>query len=720
MHGKVSRVKHDNRGCFKDISQGIRSIRYHSLSASYSTLPPELAVTAVTEDSNVIMGVRHRTYAIEAVQYHPESILSEEGDNLLRNFLALKGGHWNENPHFRVSDDSVSPFVDVPQSASKVGSVLEGIYMKRIKDVAEAETIPGQTALDLQAALSLNLAPPVISLYERLLSAGDMALIAEIRRASPVKGQVPTATPPSTLALEYALSGIHAISIQTDSTYAFGSMQDLRFSRLAIDHITTRPAIIRRDIIVSRYQILEARVAGADSIILSFSILPGALLSDLYAYSLELGMEPMVEVSTKKEMEAAVALSAKIIAVYGRNYNDATVNEKALMELAPLAPARTVVCAFTGIESAEDVKRARNEGAKAVLVGDSLVLSKDRAEHVRELLSSESTPSQLADWRSDAPVVKICGVRSKDEALAIANLGADMLGLMFVPKSKRFIDIDTAKSICETIRQFRISPPPQSALSPPPLPWLTSHALRFQTQPVPLLVGVFQNASLETVLDAVSYCQLDMVQLHGSEPVQWAKFIPVPVIRVFHIGGNSNVDGITRGGLHDFVLLDSMRDDNSGESGGSGKVVDLDFARRVVDAGEVVVDVNTAYRPEEKGPADRQIQPKPPLLRQDTDVLAEKQVAEKDAEVHGARHPEPRPLTVETSTQSAFKYPLPIILAGGLTPENVAGAIERVRPWAVDVSGGVELDDGTGKDLEKVESFISNAKEASRPPSALR
>ncbi|EEB90666.1 hypothetical protein MPER_11094, partial [Moniliophthora perniciosa FA553] len=110
VHGKVSRIKHDGRGCFRGISQGIKSIRYHSLSASLSTLPPDLAVTSVTEDSNVIMGVRHRKYTTEAVQYHPESILSEGGDDLIRNFLALRGGLWEENPEFKVSDNNLPPF----------------------------------------------------------------------------------------------------------------------------------------------------------------------------------------------------------------------------------------------------------------------------------------------------------------------------------------------------------------------------------------------------------------------------------------------------------------------------------------------------------------------------------------------------------------------------------------------------------------------------------
>ncbi|KAF9268718.1 GATase-domain-containing protein [Marasmius fiardii PR-910] len=110
MHGKVSRVRHDNRGCFKDVPQGIQSIRYHSLSTQLASLPAELEITSATEESDVIMGVRHKEYTLEAVQYHPESILSEGGDELIANFLKLRGGYWKKNPEFRVGDSSLPVF----------------------------------------------------------------------------------------------------------------------------------------------------------------------------------------------------------------------------------------------------------------------------------------------------------------------------------------------------------------------------------------------------------------------------------------------------------------------------------------------------------------------------------------------------------------------------------------------------------------------------------
>ncbi|KAF7375878.1 Multifunctional tryptophan biosynthesis protein [Mycena sanguinolenta] len=215
-HGKVSRVRHDNRGCFKDIPQGIKSTRYHSLSAATTTLPPDLAITALSEESGVIMGVRHRKYTVEAVQYHPESILSEGGDELVRNFLALKGGTWEENPDSRVLDPSLPsfptealPIAVSAASAAKIPSILDRIYAQRLLDVAAAQKTPGSTLADLETLLSLNIAPPLIPFLPRLRdnNTGRPSLLAEIKRASPSKGPISLSTSPASQALTYALAG---------------------------------------------------------------------------------------------------------------------------------------------------------------------------------------------------------------------------------------------------------------------------------------------------------------------------------------------------------------------------------------------------------------------------------------------------------------------------------------------------------------------------------
>nr|CAC41002.1 anthranilate synthase [Coprinopsis scobicola] len=692
MHGKVSKVRHDNRGCFKDIPQGIQSIRYHSLSAALSTLPAELAITSVTEESGVIMGVRHRKYTVEAVQYHPESILSEGGDELVRNFLSLRGGTWEVNPEVQVLDQSLPPFpvenlpkeiTSDPAASNKVPSILDKIYAQRLNDVAQAQRTPGTTPADLETLYALNVAPPLISFTERIKSqSGRPSLFAEIKRASPSKGPISIATSPASQALTYALSGAAVISVLTEPKWFLGSLQDMLHARLSVANLPNRPAILRKDFVLSRYQILEARIWGADTVLLIVSMLNEVLLRDLYAYSLELGMEPLVEVNNAREMEVALSLGAKVIGVNNRNLHDFKVDMNTTSRLTDMVKGKDVtLCALSGISNAEDVNRYASQGVGAVLIGESLMRAEDPAAFIRELFSLSEPTIQSPKWRSRLPLVKICGVRSKEEAVAIATAGADMIGLMFVEKSKRFVDWETAKDISKAVRDLRFEAPSAPSSAEPAqgnTPWFTTNANRLSdssNKSRPQLVGVFQDAPLADILRAVAEIQLDMVQLHGSEPTEWAQQIPVPVIRVFHVSADGKgLDAITRPGAHQFVLLDSVRDDGSGVSGGSGKVVDLDLAKRVVSAGEINLLGPAAYAaPDAK------------------DAPVETQATKANLKV-------------------AATYPMPIILAGGLSPENVAAAIAKVQPWAVDVSGGVENATQGGKDLSKVQAFIDAAK----------
>ncbi|KAF8813758.1 anthranilate synthase component II [Phlegmacium glaucopus] len=717
MHGKTSRIKHDNRGCFRGLPQGHQSIRYHSLSAAHSTLPSELAITSATEESGVIMGVRHRKYTVEAVQYHPESILSDNGNDLIRNFLSLRGGLWEENPEARVLDKTLPPFpyealpadmTSRPGVTTKVPSILEKIYAQRLQDVSQAQSTPGTTLADLQTLFSLNLAPTLIPFVPRVKQTipGQPALFAEIKRASPSKGPISVATSPATQALTYALSGAHAISVLTEPKWFLGSLQDMLYARLSVANLPNRPAILRKDFILSRYQVLESRLWGADTILLIVSMLPEPLLRNLYAFSIELGMEPLVEVNNAKEMEIALSLPAKVIGVNNRNLHDFKVDMTTTSRLSDMVADKDVIlCALSGISTAADVKRYASEGVGAVLIGESLMRAKDPSAFIHELLSIPDPPSVSPAWRSRAPLVKICGIRSKDEALAVAAAGADLLGLMFVEKSKRAVGITVAQEISQAIRNLRFAAQtgqntPLVAGGGTNVPWFTTQANHLHLSCAssgPLLVGVFQDAPLETVLSVIREVQLDVVQLHGSEPIDWAHLIPIPVIRVFHVGKDGQgVDEITRGGAHQFVLLDSLREDGSGKSGGTGKVIDWELAKKIVDAGEIV--------PGSFSKTKDITSPVSVTSNEGKDVSDHTESDPTVPTTNGTEH------SVSSPAAERSLFPLPIMLAGGLTPNNIEAAIAQVQPWAVDVSGGVENENGTGKDLEKVAAFIEAAK----------
>ncbi|KAI0743667.1 N-anthranilate isomerase [Daedaleopsis nitida] len=674
MHGKVSAIRHDGRGCFKDVPQGIKSTRYHSLSASTSTLPADLAITAITQDSGVIMGVRHRKYTLEAVQYHPESILSEGGDTLFKNFLALRGGTWDLNPGYRVSDEALPAFglegiadklvlgnATPGASNAKIPTILEKIYAQRIKDVELAKQTPGTTPDDLETLLNLNIAPPAISFLSRLKQGPKKpALMAEIKRASPSKGPIAMSTNAAQQALTYALAGASVISVLTEPTWFKGTLLDMRLVRQAIDSLPHRPAVLRKDFIFDEYQIAEARLHGADSVLLIVAMLPVPRLHALYEYSRSLGMEPLVEVNNAREMDAALALGAKVIGVNNRNLHDFEVDMKTTSRLVDMVRERDVVlCALSGIKDAQDVRTYTEQGVNAVLVGEALMRAKDTKAFIRQLLHwPEPEDGKGKSVESAPPLVKICGIRTVEEAIHASEAGADFLGLMFVPSSKRFISLEQAQKISAAVHARR-APPAQAAKDAPSIgnePWFNLHARRLKESLAgepskrPLVVGVFQNQPLETILKAVEAAQLDMVQLHGNESAGWARYIPVPVIRVFHVDEEGHgLAGITLAGAHQFLLLDAVaKGSPTGLSGGTGARVDVEIAKAVVDKGEVGCG--------------------------------------------------------ET---------LPIMLAGGLTPDSVKEILEVVRPWAVDVSGGVELKDGSAKDPARVQAFIEAVKGAS-------
>jgi anthranilate synthase/indole-3-glycerol phosphate synthase/phosphoribosylanthranilate isomerase len=701
MHGKLSGIRHDGRGCLKDIPQGFKSTRYHSLSASLASFPSHLMITSTTEESGVIMGVRHRTHTLEAVQYHPESFLSEGGDTLLKNFLGLRGGSWEGNPDYRVLDPTLPPFpvealdgkLKENGAESKIPTILEKIYEQRLKDVATAKTTPGMTPDDLDTLLEMHLSPPLVPLLPRLRSKRP-ALMAEIKRASPSKGPIAMDANAAQQALTYALSGAAVISVLTEPTWFKGSLLDMRLARQAVDSLPNRPAILRKDFILDEYQITEARLHGADTVLLIVAMLPPNRLQKLYAYSLSLGMEPLVEVNNAREMSIALELGAKVIGVNNRNLHNFEVDMGTTSRLADMVKEKDIIlCALSGISTSDDVKRYTEQGVSAVLVGEALMKANDTTAFIRELLD---WPAPTPPKEKPKPLVKICGIRSKDEAIAASEAGADMLGLMFVPSSKRLITLQTAQEISRTIRASRSS---RHVIYTPPSddddgadvddndePWFTSHAKRLSNSPNrPLLVGVFQDQPLSVVLHTAAAAQLDIVQLHGNEPVEWAKHFSVPVIRVFHVGEEGKgLEGITRPGLHQFVLVDSVRDGGDGLSGGGGKVVDLDVAAKVVKNGEI-------------GVAKRRSEPVVPSSPQEGDDSQQQQQEQHDG-MNG---------TLEDTTPVAR---MPVILAGGLTPENVAQAIDTADPWAVDVSGGVESEDGQSKDIDKLVAFVMAVK----------
>lgn len=592
LHGKTSPLSHDGRGVYAGLPQGLPVTRYHSLAGTRGTLPSSLEVTSwiVKPDGSqgVIMGVRHKDYTVEGVQFHPESILSAEGRSMFHSFLLMQGGTWAENERLQVKDvkDAGGAVVVPTEEESKESkeskpNILQQIFARQRVAVEAQKKVPSLRPEDLQAAYDLGAAPPALSFVDRLRqSPFSVSLMAEIKRASPSKGVFAMDIRAPVQALAYAQAGASVISVLTEPHWFRGSIDDLRAVRQVLQAMPNRPAILRKEFVFDEYQILEARLAGADSVLLIVKMLDDATLARLYRYSQSLGMEPLVEVQNAAEMERAVGrLGAKVVGVNNRNLESFEVDLQTTSRLRSLVPSDTVLCALSGINTRADVVANETDGVNAVLVGESIMRAADPAQFIRQLCSDAPAPSPSPSSSSPSAqplLVKICGTRSPEAALEAAHSGADMVGMIFAPGRKRTVSHETALAISRALHGYASSDSSSSTATIPPANNIATDFFSLARKTLshrkrPLLVGVFLNQPLEEVLEKQRLYELDVVQLHGREPVEWARYIPVPVMHKFQPGE----PGLGLRGYYTAPLLDS--------GAGSGHQLDMAAVQAELD-----------------------------------------------------------------------------------------------------------------------------------------
>ncbi len=211
-------------------------------------------------------------------------------------------------------------------------------------------------------------------------AAPGASVIAEVKRRSPSKGDLADIPDPALLALAYARGGAAAISVLTEERRFGGSLADLRAVRAAVD-----TPLLRKDFIVTGYQLIEARAAGADLVLLIVAALPDGRLAELHAEARELGLTVLVEVHDEAETARAVDLGATLIGVNARNLKTLAVDPDTFGRLAPLIPDAAVKVAESGVAGPDDVRRFVGEGAGVVLVGEALVKDGDPERAVREM-----------------------------------------------------------------------------------------------------------------------------------------------------------------------------------------------------------------------------------------------------------------------------------------------------------------------------------------------
>lgn len=451
-------------------------------------------------------------------------------------------------------------------------SVLEKILAHKRVELAERS---GRVPLKLLRRRALA-APPTRG-FARALAGPGLAVIAEIKRASPSAGRI-AELDPAEAAAGYQAAGAAALSVLTDERFFAGCDQDLVRARAA-----SRLPVLRKDFVIDPWQIHEARALGADAVLVIMAAVadPAPLLQAAG----ELGMDALVEVHDRAELDRALAAGASLIGVNNRDlktfHTDLAVTER----LAPQIAGRAVLVSESGVKDGFDLARLAAAGADAVLVGETLARCSGDVGRMRDLI------------RTPSPRVKICGISRPADAAAADRAGAEFVGAILA-RSRRQVSPERARAV------FAAAPNAKS-------------------------VAVMVSADGRAMAEALQQTGADYVQVHALEqapPAALARRV-IPSFRIGPQGLDPELGPIDP----ELVHLDSPA------GGGSGQAWDWAQAPRIL----------------------------------------------------GRR-----------------RY----LLAGGLDPDNVAGAVLRLRPWGVDVSSGVET--GGVKDPDKIAAFIDRAKRA--------
>ena len=255
--------------------------------------------------------------------------------------------------------------------------ILDDILARTRADLVERKRARPLAALEAEAAGRA----PARSLARALRQPGKIACLAEFKRRSPSAGWIAENAEPGATARAYAAGGASAMSVLTDGPFFGGSLDDLAAARAASDLV-----ILRKDFIVDHYQVVEARAAGADALLLIVAALTDAELGSLLADVRAAGLEALVEAHDAGEVARAVAAGASVIGINNRDLRTFTVDRELCARLRPRVPADRVIVAESGIRDAADVARLRGANVDAILVGETLMRAADPAASLRALV----------------------------------------------------------------------------------------------------------------------------------------------------------------------------------------------------------------------------------------------------------------------------------------------------------------------------------------------
>jgi len=262
---------------------------------------------------------------------------------------------------------------------SVLDEIIDGVRV----DLAEREAL---TPLD-EVKAAAHRAPDAVDPMPRFRAAG-VSVIAEVKRSSPSKGALATITDPASLAADYEAGGACTISVLTERRRFGGSLDDLRAVRKAVSI-----PVLRKDFIVTSYQLWEARAAGADLALLIVAALDQNRLEGLIERAHSIGLTPLVEVHDEEEVDRALDAGATLVGVNARNLKTLEVDRDTFSRLAPRIPDDVVRVAESGVRGPHDVFEYAKQGANVVLVGETLVRGRDPRAAVADLVAAGAHPA---------------------------------------------------------------------------------------------------------------------------------------------------------------------------------------------------------------------------------------------------------------------------------------------------------------------------------------
>ncbi|HEY7811206.1 MAG TPA: bifunctional indole-3-glycerol-phosphate synthase TrpC/phosphoribosylanthranilate isomerase TrpF [Allosphingosinicella sp.] len=344
----------------------------------------------------------------------------------------------------------------------EIGGVLGEIVASKRLDVAAR--LDGVSLNDLRGR-----AEPTTRSLKAALAAPGARFVMEVKRASPSKGVLRQGVDPAAVARAYR-GAADAISVLTDTPYFGGSLGDLAAVRREFEG-----PILAKDFVIDPRQVPEARIHGADAVLVMLSVLGDEAAAAVIAEARRLGMDALVETHDEAEIARAVALGAEIVGINNRDLKSLSVDLAVTERLARLVPADRLVISESGIENRADVERLAGH-ADAFLVGSSLMRADDPTLAARALAFGR---------------VKVCGLTSPDDARLAAASGASFAGLIMVPGTPRAVSRTEAEAIA-------------AAAGIP-------------------TVGVFRNEKPMVVADTARAPGLAAVQLHGEEDAAYIR-----------------------------------------------------------------------------------------------------------------------------------------------------------------------------------------------------